>query len=73
MSRPNHPLVFQIFRNITVDDPLGKALNNRRLAHTGLPIRTGLFLGPLERDLHMRRISSSRPMTGQRLLFWPIH
>ena len=57
-------LRLQHVRNITGNDPLSQAFNNRGLANASSPIRTGLFLVLRARICITRRISSSRPITG---------
>ena len=46
------PLVFQVFRHIAVDDPLGQSLDDRRLADARFPDQDGVVLRPPGEDLH---------------------
>ena len=46
------PLVFQVFRYIAVDDPLGESLHDRRLADARFPDQHGVVLRPPGEDLH---------------------
>ena len=56
------------FRDLRVDDPLGETLDDCGLSRRpGSPMSTGLFLVRRCRTWMVRRISSSRPMTGSSL------
>ena len=47
----NHPLVLQAFRHIPGHDPLGEALDDRRLADPGLADKDGVVLRPARQHL----------------------
>ena len=47
----NHTLVLQTFRHIPGHDPLGEALDDRRLADTGLADKDGVVLRPARQHL----------------------
>ena len=60
-------LVADRFRHVAVDDAQSQALDDRRLADAGLANQTGLFLVRRDSTCTVRRISSSRPITGSSL------
>ena len=45
------PLPSQAFRHVAFDDAAGEALDDSRLAHTGLADKDGVVLGPPREDL----------------------
>ncbi len=64
----DHPLVLEALGHVAADDPLGEALGDRRLADAGLADQDRVVLRPpADRTWIVRRISSSRPMTGSSL------
>ncbi len=46
------PLVLEVFRHVSVDDPLGEPLDDRRLADARFPDQDGIVLRPSGEDLH---------------------
>ena len=60
-------LVLETLRDVAADDALGEALTIAVLPTPGSPMRTGLFFVRRLRTWMVRRISSSRPMTGSSL------
>ncbi len=47
----NHPLVLERLRHVAADDPLGKSLDDRGLAHAGLADEDRVVLGAPRQDL----------------------
>jgi hypothetical protein len=60
-------LVLQALRHVAIDDAQGEAFGDGGLADAGFADQDGLFLVRRDRTWMVRRISSSRPITGSSL------